>query len=205
MKDMNNVRTGKYYLDKLIEGNERFYHKKNYEEVDISEAMIKSLEEGQNPFATILSCSDSRITPTIIFNQGLGDIFEIRLAGNIISSEALGSIEYGITAVNIPVLMVLGHQGCAAVNFAIKYEKGEGKYQGEIKSILERISPSVKRVKTRVYKDLYQESIIENIGNTLREILKSSIVTDAIKDGRLIVASAIYNFDGKVEILDVIS
>ncbi|WP_238885143.1 carbonic anhydrase [Clostridium sp. YIM B02551] len=205
MKDTNNVRTARYYLDKLIEGNERFYHKKNYEEVDISEAMIKSLEEGQNPFATILSCSDSRITPTIIFNQGLGDIFEIRLAGNIISSEALGSIEYGITAVNIPVLMVLGHQGCAAVNVAIEYEKGEGKYQGEIKSILERISPSVKRVKTRVYKDLYQESIIENIGNTLKEILKSSIVTDAIKDGRLIVASAIYNFDGKVEILDVIS
>lgn len=194
----------KEYLQKLIKGNENFYNKNNYEEVDISDSKIEDLRENQYPFAVVVSCSDSRITPTIVFNQGLGDLFEIRLAGNIMNEDALGSIEYGVEAGGAAIVMVLGHENCGAVKGAIDQFEEKAEFRGSIKHVLKKIEPSVKYVKTHFKEDIYLNTIKVNIKNTLDDIYASPIIKEFIEKRKIILVSAIYKSDGKVEILETI-
>jgi len=93
---------------KLIDGNKRFVSGEQVKK-DLGESRRQELTKGQKPFATVLSCSDSRVSPEIIFDQGLGDIFVVRVAGNVVEPTTLGSIEYGVAHLHTPLLVILGH------------------------------------------------------------------------------------------------
>ncbi len=201
---MTRMLEAKEYLKRLLKGNENFYNKDNYEEVDISNNKIESLRENQYPFGVVVSCSDSRITPTIVFNQGLGDLFEIRIAGNVMNEDALGSIEYGVEVGGASIVMVLGHENCGAVKGAIDQFEEKAEFNGNIKYVLKKIEPSVKYVKTHFKEDIYLNTIKVNIKNTLDIIYESPIIKEFIEKKEIILVSAIYKSDGKVEVLEVI-
>ena len=101
------------------------------------------LTKSQHPFAIILSCSDSRVPPEIVFDQGLGDLFIVRVAGNVLNDEGLGSIEYGVEILGARLIVVLGHQSCGAVDAAMKTVAAKGKAPGHIKSLVTAIKPVV--------------------------------------------------------------
>ncbi|CAG1011826.1 Carbonic anhydrase 2 [Anaerolineales bacterium] len=100
-------------LQRLLEGNRRFVENKS--QLDGSEKRRREIATGQHPFATILGCVDSRVPPELIFDQGLGELFVIRTAGEVLDQAVLGSIEFGVEELKIPLLMVLGHKNCGAI------------------------------------------------------------------------------------------
>src|SRR4030043_1796798 len=110
-------------LQKLMDGNKRFVSGKLVKK-DLGDTKRKELLKGQKPFATVITCSDSRVPPELLFDQGLGDIFIIRVAGNVVDPLELGRIEYGVEHLNAPLLFILGHSKCGAVTATID-AKGE--------------------------------------------------------------------------------
>ena len=125
-------------LEALKEGNTRFMAGESSRKADFS-ADRERLSQGQHPFAVVLCCSDSRVSPEILFNQGLGELFVIRNAGNVVDEDVLGSIEYAVEHLGTPLVVVLGHSNCGAVTATCQ----GGELPGHIKSIAERIRPSI--------------------------------------------------------------
>lgn len=187
-------------LKLLEEGNARFVNGEATIK-DISEDKREDLAvEGQFPFAVIVGCSDSRVPPELIFDQGLGDLFEIRVAGNVIDPVSLGSVEYAAEHLGCQLVVVMGHEKCGAVKATM--EGGEA--PGSIGSIVEKIKPSVEKVKASgtAEDQVYEKSIDENIKNSIAEVEKSPIVEELVTSGKLKVVGAKYDLDtGKVEIL----
>lgn len=184
-------------LKKLIEGNNRFAAS-NALHPNQNAQRIKETGKGQNPFAVIVSCSDSRVPPEIIFDQGIGDLFIVRVAGNIVDSHALGSIEYAVEHLGANLVVVLGHERCGAVDAAVK----GGEAHGHIAGIVKAIAPSVKKSKNEKG-DLLENSIRNNAEETAR-IIKTSkpVLEHLVKEGRLTVIPARYDLDdGKVEFM----
>jgi carbonic anhydrase len=103
----------------------------------------EELTKSQHPFAIVLSCSDSRVPPEIVFDEGLGDLFIVRVAGNVLNDEGLGSIEYGVEVLGARLILVLGHQSCGAVDAAMKTVAAKGKAPGHIQSLVTAIKPVV--------------------------------------------------------------
>lgn len=132
-------------LAKLVAGNTRFVEGKQAQK-DVGNTRRTELTKGQQPFAVILSCSDSRVPPEHIFDQGLGDIFVVRVAGNVADSIELGSVEYAAEHLGSPLILVLGHQMCGAVKATV----AGGKPEGNIGSIVKKIEPAVKKAKAQV-------------------------------------------------------
>lgn len=197
--EMKNVST-ENSLKLLEEGNARFVSAETTTK-DISEAKREDLSvAGQFPFAVIVSCSDSRVPPMLIFDQGLGDLFEIRVAGNVIDSVSLGSVEYAVEHLGSPLVVVMGHEKCGAVKATL--EGGEA--PGSIGSIVENIKPAVEKVKASgVAEDqVYEKAIDENIKNAIAEIEKSPVIEELVASGKLKVVGAKYDLDtGEVEFL----
>ena len=179
-------------LEQLKSGNERFSNDKS-ELINVTKERRDQLTSGQNPYAVVVSCSDSRVTPNIVFNAGLGEIFDIRLAGNIVDDNALGSIEYGVEHANAPLVVVMGHQSCGAVTAAYnKYTKGTP-VEGKVEDLVEEIKPSISKDKT------LDDAIHQNVTNVANEIKKDTIVKKLIDEGKVKVVEAYYSLDGKVE------
>ncbi|WP_238455566.1 carbonic anhydrase [Desulfolucanica intricata] len=181
----------------LIDGNKR-YTEGALANLDLGDTRRQELLEGQKPFATIISCSDSRVPPELLFDQGLGDIFTIRNAGNIIDSVTMGSVEYAVEHLQTPLLVVLGHEKCGAVTATV--EGGEA--PGSIGAIVQKIAPSVEKAKAAgaSEEDLINNSIDENIKATIAELEKSPIVEHALENGKLTVVGAKYLLkSGEVE------
>ncbi|MBD1943356.1 carbonic anhydrase, partial [Coleofasciculus sp. FACHB-712] len=129
-------------LKRLMEGNQRFVqHKAKHP--DQSEARIKEIAQAQHPFATLLTCADSRVSAEILFDEGLGDLFDIRVAGNIVTPEVLGSLEYAVAILSTPVIMVLGHERCGAVTAAVQGER----LPGSMNSFVKAIKPAIAKTK----------------------------------------------------------
>ena len=186
---------------KLIEGNARFTEGKQAQK-DLGSTRRTELTKGQHPFAVILSCSDSRVPPEHIFDQGLGDIFVVRVAGNIAGPIELGSVEYAVEHLGVPLVFVLGHQSCGAVKAAVE----GGKPEGSIGSIVEKILPAVAAAKARVKdKDkLLDEAILENTKNMAKTLTQESAIIKHLVDSKKIkIAAGVYNLaTGKVELAD---
>ena len=125
---------------KLKEGNERFLSKK-YGHPNQSAERQAEVVKGQHPFAAILTCSDSRVPPEILFDQGIGDLFIIRVAGNILTEEIMGSIEYAVTVLSVPLIVVLGHDSCGAVKATITALDDGAVPGGFVRDIVERVTP----------------------------------------------------------------
>lgn len=174
----------------LKEGNQRYSTGQTLKQ-DVSEKKRKSLvEKGQKPFAVIVSCSDSRVPPEIIFDQGLGDLFVIRVAGNILGPLTMGSVEYGVEHLGAPLLIVLGHDHCGAVKAAV--EGGEA--PGSIGTIVERIRPSVEIVRTSgaTGSAVYEHVENINIKAMVTELQASPVIQEFLHKGSLSVLGAKY-------------
>lgn len=184
-----------------MDGNARFVSGKAIHP-DQSAERRAEVVSSQHPFAVILSCSDSRIPPEIVFDQGIGDIFVVRTAGQVIDNVALGSIEYAVEHLSVPLIVVLGHDSCGAVNATVQ----GGKAEGHIGSLVEAIKPAVDeaRNKFKSQDQILNVSIDNNTRNIVKSIKSSEpILSEYIKDGRLLVIGARYHLDsGKVELIE---
>lgn len=186
----------------LEEGNLRFTSDQAIQD-NISIAKRADLStNGQKPFATILSCSDSRVPPELIFDQALGDLFVVRDAGNIVDPVIMGSIEYGAEHLGTSVIIVLGHEKCGAVKATVD----GGHPEGSIGEIVKRIQPAYELVMTsnkliKLEKSAYYtQTEDQNIRNAVQEVIKSDIVKKLIEEKKVIVIGAKYDLDtGKVE------
>ncbi len=192
-------------LSKLMDGNLHFVAN----QITIRETSTPSIREalatGQKPFAIILACSDSRVPPEIIFDQGLGEIFVVRVAGNVPDPVILGSIEYAAEHFNCPLVMVLGHKRCGAVTAAVQ---SQGPPHGNIGAIIKTIAPAVKQAKKDVKgagkSDLVESAIDNNIKLVAKSLLKQSpVIRSLVDEGKLKIIGAKYDLDdGKVRLLE---
>jgi carbonic anhydrase len=183
-------------LEKLMAGNQRFVqHTPQYPHQ--SPSRLKEVAQAQYPFATVLSCADSRVPVEILFDQGVGDIFDIRIAGNIATPETIGSIEYAVTLLGTPVLMVLGHERCGAVTAAVKNEA----LPGDINRFVEAILPAVNQVKGRLG-DAVDNAVIANVNYQIQQLQRSPLIAQRLQSGQLKILGARYDLDtGRVKIL----
>ncbi|MEJ0102524.1 MAG: carbonic anhydrase [Bacteroidota bacterium] len=180
----------------LQEGNRRFINNLNIDHDHLE--LINQTREGQYPFAVILSCMDSRTSTELIFDQGLGDLFSIRVAGNIVNNDILASIEYAVKYVGSKVLMVLGHTECGAIKSA-----KQGVTDGHITELLKRIHPSISKAMLQDDTNyLFEDKVAyANVENSLEEILtKSKIVKEMFEKGQIGIVGGVYNVEnGKVD------
>ena len=180
----------------LKEGNKRFINNLKTDHNHLE--MINETREGQYPFAVILSCMDSRTSSELIFDQGLGDLFSIRVAGNIVNNDILGSIEYAVKYVGSKVLMVLGHTACGAIKSA-----KEGVQDGHISELLQRIQPAICKSMLRDSSEhLFGDEVAyANVENSLEEILTGSkIVKGMFEKGQIGIVGGVYNVEsGEVD------
>jgi len=184
-------------LTLLMQGNKRYVvHKEKHP--DLSIAHRKALAAGQHPFAIILGCSDSRVPPELVFDQGLGDLFVVRDAGNVVDDEVLGSIEYAVEHLGTHLVMVLGHEKCGAVSAAV----AGGEAPGHIKAVINSILPAVEESKNEPG-DKVHNCVVANVRRVARQIRESDpILKEAVEKGRLKVVAADYDVEtGKVTLL----
>jgi carbonic anhydrase len=172
----NNI-TPEEALKQLLEGNQRFIENKR-KSPNQTITRVQEVAQGQAPFASILSCADSRVPAEIIFDRGFGDLFVVRNAGNIATPEEIGSLEFGTLVLGAKVLMVIGHQSCGAV-----------KATGQIASILDAIKPAIKPNQT------LEESTIANVKLGISRLQASPVISQLIKDGKLKIAGGYYNLE----------
>jgi carbonic anhydrase len=149
---------------------------------------------GQSPIAAILSCSDSRVPPELIFNQGPGNTFVVRVAGNVENADGLASLEYGVKFLGIPLIMVMGHSGCGAVDAAIKVYHDRAVLPGHLPGLAELIIPAVQAAEATHPSDLLAASVTENVRRTVRTIAATEpILAPAIRDGSVKVVGSVYD------------
>lgn len=163
------------------------------------DARRKSLASGQKPYAVVIGCSDSRVPPEILFDQGLGNLFVIRIAGNVADDTALGSIEYAVEHLGVRLVYVLGHEKCGAVKATLEaYQKN--KYPNDhVLTIAKMILPSVKTVQT--WKgDVLVNAVAENVRRVARELRAAKpILSEKIRTGKIQIRGGVYDLDtGKV-------
>jgi carbonic anhydrase len=183
-------------LEKLIAGNQRYATDELLHHHQSSRRM-RAVATGQHPFAVILGCADSRVPPEIIFDQGLGDLFVIRVAGNILDDAILGSIEYAVEELGTSLVLVLGHEGCGAVAATLKH----GAVPGHISTLLNAIQPAVDRAKAEPGNWL-DNAVRANIRLVVTQLKSSMPVAELVQHDRLTVVGAQYNLNcGSVDII----
>lgn len=180
-------------LKQLLEGNKRFIsgHAKG---PNRTAARRAELATGQHPIAVVVSCSDSRVPPELLFDQGFGDVFVVRTAGNIVDSIALGSIEYAVDHLGTKLILVLGHERCGAVTAAMQ----GGDAPGNIKSVVEAIKPAVEKGKAihTGHGEVLDSCIRSNVKQVAEKIRKAApILSEKVEDGMVKVVGAYYDLD----------
>ncbi|MBE9193149.1 carbonic anhydrase [Gloeocapsopsis crepidinum LEGE 06123] len=175
-------------LQRLLEGNQRFVDGA-YQNLQQSQSRFQETASAQYPFASILGCADSRVPTEIIFDQGVGDLFVIRLAGNVASQTAIGSLEFATSVLGTQLIVVVGHSDCGAVAAAVKGEL----LPGQIGGFLENIKPTVARVKDKTG-DLKANTVIANIQYQAQKLAESStILAGLIQAGKLKIVGGQYD------------
>ena len=184
-----------------LKNNNRFVNNLRYNRNLLQQ--VNETSEGQYPFAIILSCIDSRTSAELIFDQGLGDIFSVRVAGNVLNGDILGSMEFACQVAGSKLIMVLGHTKCGAVKGACSHVE-----MGHLTSLLEKVQPSVEKVQSQggadlSFDDMVEEVSRENVLHHMEEILhQSSVLRKMFKESKIGVVGAMYSVDsGEVEIL----
>lgn len=187
------IKTAEQALAKLKEGNARFLADQTAV-INVNAETRKLLVTGQHPYAIIISCSDSRVTPSHVFNAGLGELFEIRVAGNVLDDNALGSIEYGAEHLNVPLIVVMGHEKCGAVTATFEAVTQKKEVEGYIASLIKELKPCIEETKAASV----EEAAHQNVKDVVAEIKKDKIIAELIKEGKVKVSGAYYTLDGKV-------
>ena len=166
---------------------------------------LKGLVKGQAPFATVLGCSDSRVPPELLFDQGFGDLFVIRVAGNVVDTDVEGSIEYSVDHCGTKLVVVMGHEGCGAVTAALKASEDIAKEPNEIQSLVKRvktINPEVR--KGRTFETSLALSVEENVRASVRSLRAVPDIARGIQQAGVMVVGCVYDIgSGKVQFLKV--
>jgi len=189
-------------LKNLMDGNQRFVQQQMTGVKLCAVGERQKLAASQAPYAIILSCSDSRVPPELIFDEGLGEIFVVRVAGNVLDPIVLGSIEYAAEHLGTPLIMVLGHERCGAVTATVDMH-GEG--HGNIGAIVKAVAPALKTAPKNDNKAMYVEGVIsENVKLVKADLpVKSPVLAELIKSGKLKVVTGKYDLDdGSVALID---
>jgi carbonic anhydrase len=184
-------------LAELKAGNEHHVRHK-YQHPHETATRQRELIAGQNPHAEILSCSDSRVPPELIFDQGLGDLFVIRVAGNVATDVELGSLEYGAEHLHIPLLVVLGHEGCGAVTAAVQ----GGEAEGHIATLVSLIKPAVEKSRGTPG-DPINNAVRANVKLVVEQLRSSTpVLSRLVAEGKLKIVGGVYSLTtGKVTLL----
>jgi len=176
----------------LKTGNSRFFSG-SARRPELSAAERRSQILAQTPFAVVLSCSDSRVPTELVFDQGLGTLFITRVAGNVIETGTLGSIEYGIGHLKSHVVVILGHEGCGAVKAALLPPEERARETENIQALLNSIVPAVSKIsKIRDEKAKLREAVVANVRQQVHNLKKVKYVQDAITRGKIAVIGAFY-------------
>ena len=191
-------------LRRLMEGNQRYVAGEANTPLDVEKRA--ELAGGQSPYAIVVSCADSRVPPELAFDAGPGDLFVIRVAGNVVDDYELASIEYAVAVLESPLLLIMGHESCGAVDAAVKAEKGEAEFPGHIHDLVEDIRPAVRKAMEHGEGDGLLETAVEENVRLVVDQMESSqpIVGKAIKEGRLKVVPARYDLGtGEVTVVSM--
>ncbi len=186
-------------LAKLVEGNDLFLADK-LPPLPRNRKRRLEIAKTQTPFAVLVSCSDSRVPPEALFGQGLGDLFIVRVAGNTVSQEGLGSIEYAIAELGVPLVVVMGHERCGAVAAAVSVVKDGTGFPGAIGNMVQPILPAA--ISARSDKgDWLDNAVRRNVVNVVEKLkISGKLIEDPIAAGKLMIVGARYDLDdGKVD------
>jgi len=175
-------------LGELKAGNQR-HVKTQYQHPHQTAARRQTLAHGQQPHAVILTCADSRVPPEIVFDEGLGDLFDVRVAGNVAGDAEIASIEYAVEHLHTPLVVVMGHQSCGAVGAAI--EGGEA--PGHLPSLVNAIAPAVEKAR-KLHGDLSDNAIRINVEMVVDQLRASHpVLAEAVTSGKLRIVGAVYS------------
>ena len=184
-------------LKDLLDGNQRYVsgalkhpHQTNGRRTDLAKA--------QHPFAAVLSCADSRVPPELVFDQGLGDLFTVRVAGNVATDDIIASLEYAVAHLGPKLIVVLGHERCGAVDATLK----GGTPEGHLAALMDRIKPATDAAKSH-QGDQLDYAVSANVANVVKQLKNTGpILSDKIKNGSIRIVGARYDLDtGKVELV----
>jgi carbonic anhydrase len=185
-------------LKLLLDGNQRFVAGK-LEHPNQTPERRAEVAKGQHPFASVLACSDSRTPPEIIFDRGLGDIFTVRVAGNVADQVEIESLDYSVKHLGVRVVMVLGHRRCGAVIAAV--EGHEGTADQDVGPMLSELRPAVAKSKG-MPGDPVENAVRENVKLVMKKLASSSELSAMVKSGELKIVGGIYDLDtGTIEML----
>lgn len=189
-------------LRALMEGNGRYVANQPRER-DFS-ARRASLAQGQHPFAAVLGCADSRVAPELAFDQSPGDLFVVRVAGNFVTADGLGSLEFGAGVLGTKLILVLGHTSCGAVNATVDaLQQGRNTLPGSIAGLVTAMKPGIEPALAQPGGDVTRRALVANVQYNVRRLETSSpMLTDLIGRGTLAVKGGIYDLaTGRVELL----
>jgi carbonic anhydrase len=191
-------------LQRLIDGNERFLQGKARLNGLMIRETLAELVGGQHPFATILGCSDSRVPPELIFDAGLGELFVVRVAGNVLSPEVAGSLQYAGAHLRTPLIVVLGHEGCGAIQATLEMMHKGVRQRSRIQLLVDSILPALTGLDPQLPPSAqYARAVEMNARWTVRTIIESPEGQAGMAEGRVKCVGAIYEIEtGRVRFLD---
>ncbi|MDB9434712.1 carbonic anhydrase [Microcystis aeruginosa] len=184
-------------LTMLMEGNQRFWERRQ-KSPNRDQGRLTEVAESQAPFAAILGCADSRVPAEIVFDQGLGDLFVCRVAGNLATSEEIGSLEFGTLVLGAKVIVVLGHSRCGAVKATIE----GGRFPGQIGRLIDGLQVGVDRAEKQPGSNKLERAIKSNVIYQVEKLGKSPVMGELVDKKQLKIVGAYYDLDtGKVNLI----
>ena len=189
-------------LKRLMQGNDRFV-RDELQPQHVGKQWRARLTKQQHPYATILSCSDSRVPTELVFDEGFGDLFVIRVAGNVIADDVMGSLSYAAEHLHTQLFVVMGHEGCGAVTAAIDAKLGKSKQPEHIESLLKMIIPGLKQTDLTLPRDRLISTAIEaNVRWSMHHVARCPEAGKAIDEKRALLVGAVYDLEtGRVRLL----
>ena len=189
-------------LERLVEGNERFV-RGEARFPTVQKEILADLAKGQQPYATILGCSDSRVPPELVFDAGFGELFIVRVAGNVISAEIMGTLQYAGTHLHTPLFVVMGHGGCGAVGAALATREHGASHPDRIALLLESIDPALENLdRSLPPKDLFDAAVEANVRWSMRQVLETPEARQRAAEGVMKLVGAVYDIEtGRVRFL----
>jgi carbonic anhydrase len=191
-------------FEQLLEGNQRFAEDRPTK-TDQDRDRRAELADGQHPFAVVFGCGDSRVAAELVFDQGLGRLFVVRTAGHVVDAGVLGSVEFGVDLLDIPLIVVLGHESCGAVTAGVNAFETGTMPPGYLRDIVEHLAPSL-FVAQRAGDTSVPSVVAENVRQTVRLLVeRSPVVAQAVAAGRCAVVGLVYGLvEGRVRLVDVL-
>ena len=189
-------------LARLVEGNERFC-RGEARFPTVQKEILADLAKGQRPYATILGCSDSRVPPELVFDAGFGELFIVRVAGNVISAEVMGTLQYARMHLHTPLFVVLGHEGCGAVEAALAMTHEGADHPERIARLLENILPAVAGVDPALpAAERVRAAVEANVRWSMQQLQETQEGQERMAEGRIKLVGAVYELEtGRVRFL----